>query len=1235
MLRLLTCAIDRVPAVAFSVALLSLLAGCGGSPATRLHSTPPPGAGLPPASSAWPAALPRDAIQPWEQLGASGHAEPQFNAEHAASSINLDSVFVPGVERFQDGGGATDLGEACRLVSGAAQASFAIYRLVLDGAQPGAVSVDANIKPRESGGQSSYFIGLSDYVGLRWEWHGPFSDSHVRLGRSAAGAQGPDLLLSDNYLSPLGNLFLTVLAFDGAAVDVVGVGANGMSPGDTAAPPAPSGLSLAPVQGGLMLQWNSVIAGDLAGYRLYHSASAFTQPSVAGADRVPYLEGATRHFLPVQAETFCAVAAVDINGNESPISAVVPATPLAGTAPEFGLELSQPSVMRGEALTLSVTSPGGLSFDYDLDGDGVFEITASAELTQFVDTSAAGLVRPGVRAADAPGERQALGGVTLVVLANSRPAASASASAGSGNAPLSVTFTGEADDMEDPAEALTYSWDFNGDGVFEAGTDTLTPAAQDYPAPGLYNVKFRVEDSLGAWDVDTVAVLAIADPNNLPPQITALGANPALALPASDIQFSASAVDPDGAIASYAWDFDNDGATESTLQNPQHTFAAVGLYNVKLTVTDDSGASDTDLVSVSIEADPANLPPVITVFAATPSGGDAPLAVAFDFDGTDANGTIDEFAIDYENDGTFDFTTASAGTHNANYGTAGFYTACLRVTDDEGSTSTSFLSVYATPPGVNLPPVITQFSVTPSSGEAPLDVDFTFNGTDPDGSVAEYAIDYADDATFDFTTASAGTVNHVYGSVGLVNARLRITDSDGATTTTYVTIYPSLADVNIPPVASLVAERNTTLVGASSSVAINFDASASYDPEGGALEYAFDFDGNGSFNGYSADPTQTGSYLQPGIYLAAVKVRDAAGKESVATTLMKLYRLDPRLIDNGSNTADATAVMATTGTFGGRIGFAYSDAGANDNLMFALCDDQSGNNWRTPVVLDANGGQWMSFIQGVTQFNLAYYRDGDLFFKASQNDGTTFNISATVDTGAGDDVGNYCSAVSASSRPAICYHNQTDGDLYFIRATNSSGSGWADPPVVVDGTGDTGEFTSMVSVGSRPAIAYYRRDNGNLMYVRAADTTGATWNTPVVVDNSTDDVGQYASMAIVGGNPAIAYWNATDNTLMYVRATDTTGTAWGTPELVANFAGKSCRLVVANGRVVILYHENTATAYFVESIDSVGSSWTNSQRIEGVGHGGNLSATLMTNGQPLIGYRKTGGGAKVAVSQLE
>ena len=64
------------------------------------------------------------------------------------------------------------------------------------------------------------------------------------------------------------------------------------------------------------------------------------------------------------------------------------------------------------------------------------------------------------------------------------------------------------------------------------------------------------------------------------------------------VSFTDSSTDSDGSIASRSWNF-GDGSS-STAANPSHTYSAAGTYSVSLTVTDNSGATNTKTQSVTV-----------------------------------------------------------------------------------------------------------------------------------------------------------------------------------------------------------------------------------------------------------------------------------------------------------------------------------------------------------------------------------------------------------------------------------------------------------------------------------------------------------------------------------------------------------------------------------------------------------------------------------------------------------
>ncbi len=81
--------------------------------------------------------------------------------------------------------------------------------------------------------------------------------------------------------------------------------------------------------------------------------------------------------------------------------------------------------------------------------------------------------------------------------------------------------------------------------------------------------------------------------------------------------------------------------------------------------------------------------------------------------------------------------------------------------------------------------------------------------------------------------------------------------------------------------------------------------------------------------------------------------------------------------------------------------------------------------------------------------------------------------------------GDGLSLMVVDSNPAVSFH-KNDGTLQYLRANNSTGSTWGSP-VTVDGTGYVGTYTSLIMVNGRPAIAYYDSYAGDLKFLRAPE----------------------------------------------------------------------------------------------------------------------------------------------------
>lgn len=169
--------------------------------------------------------------------------------------------------------------------------------------------------------------------------------------------------------------------------------------------------------------------------------------------------------------------------------------------------------------------------------------------------------------------------------ANQPPTASFTSNCTSGGCAFDASASSDSD-----GSIVSYSWNF-GDG---SGAGTGVTTSHNYSAAGTYSVKLTVTDNSGASTTQTNSVTVA----NQKPTAAFLSS-----CAAGVCSFDASSSsDPDGTIASYSWDFGDGGS--GTGQTPNHTFAATGTYSVKLTVTDNGGATGTVTKSVSVTVAP-------------------------------------------------------------------------------------------------------------------------------------------------------------------------------------------------------------------------------------------------------------------------------------------------------------------------------------------------------------------------------------------------------------------------------------------------------------------------------------------------------------------------------------------------------------------------------------------------------------------------------------------------------
>ena len=157
-----------------------------------------------------------------------------------------------------------------------------------------------------------------------------------------------------------------------------------------------------------------------------------------------------------------------------------------------------------------------------------------------------------------------------------------------------MKFTNTSSDPD--GSIASRSWNF-GDGK----TSSSNNPSHTYSKAGTYSVKLTVKDNKGASATKTRSV-KVSGGSTPPPSSN----KP----PKSDFTFKATkkarkmkftdkSSDSDGSISSRKWDFGNGKTSTST--NPKHTYSKTGTYSVKLTVTDNDGATTSKTKSVTVK----------------------------------------------------------------------------------------------------------------------------------------------------------------------------------------------------------------------------------------------------------------------------------------------------------------------------------------------------------------------------------------------------------------------------------------------------------------------------------------------------------------------------------------------------------------------------------------------------------------------------------------------------------
>jgi len=284
-----------------------------------------------------------------------------------------------------------------------------------------------------------------------------------------------------------------------------------------------------------------------------------------------------------------------------------------------------------------------------------------------------------------------------------------------------------------------WDWDF-GDGSSHSYNGG--PFAHVYSAAGYYSVALKVTDAYGCSDSTNKAnKIYIADPSAV------FSSNDSMSCQNKPVAFINQS---QGQGLQYLWSF-SDG-TISTSQAPVHNFAAIGIYDAALKVTDMYGCSDSSFKSSYIHIDePKALFKVSDSTSTCP-----PLVVSF----SNQSKYYRQISWDF-GDGTA--ALVDNPVHYYNY--PGVYYARLVVTSPGGCTDTMYQKI-----DIKGPTGTFQYDKTVSCNPGTVGFSAQTQNT------VSFIWDFNDGGTKN-TVDSA--VNHSYSSLGVYLPRMILTDSKG------------------------------------------------------------------------------------------------------------------------------------------------------------------------------------------------------------------------------------------------------------------------------------------------------------------------------------------------------------------------------------------------------------------------------------------------------------------------
>jgi hypothetical protein len=364
----------------------------------------------------------------------------------------------------------------------------------------------------------------------------------------------------------------------------------------------------------------------------------------------------------------------------------------------------------------------------------------------------------------------------------------------------STTLTGSATDAD--GTIASYQWrKVSGPASFTISSPTSATTNLNNLAAGVYVFELKVSDNSGASATANATVTVNQATTTIPnkaPIVTA-GKDKSITLPLMTTSLLGVASDPDGSIVAVKWTKASGPSScaigTSTKQTASVNYLVEGVYEFRITVTDDDGATASDVVQITVYpavSAPTNLAPVVT------AGSDKSIRIpvtstTISGSATDRDGKITAYKwAKISGPSSFSISTPNNASTLVSKLVQGVYVFELTATDNLGKAAKSTVKVTVAASLVQIP-----INITPvvSAGVDKVirvpatSVTLIGSANDADGSIKSYKwTKISGPSSYkigDDTKAATGVSKLV---AGVYKFQLRATDNRGGTSTSTVTV---------------------------------------------------------------------------------------------------------------------------------------------------------------------------------------------------------------------------------------------------------------------------------------------------------------------------------------------------------------------------------------------------------------------------------------------------------------